>query len=112
LCSVTEGLGTSLFDALACRKAIVATTAGGIPEVVANGATGILVPPRDHESMARAIIDLLRDDEKRRAFGEAGRRRACERFSAEQMVSGTLQVYGRVAAPSAQLQCQHGRPAP
>ncbi|HEY3883959.1 MAG TPA: glycosyltransferase [Vicinamibacterales bacterium] len=110
--SVTEGLGTSLFDAMACRKAIVATTAGGIPEVVANGATGILVPPRDHESMARAIIDLLRDDEKRRAFGEAGRRRACERFSAEQMVSGTLQVYGRVAAPSAQLQCQHGRPAP
>ena len=47
--SVTEGLGTSLLDAMACGKPIVATTAGGIPEVVADGETGLLVPPRDHD---------------------------------------------------------------
>src|SRR5439155_9013937 len=45
--SVTEGLGTSLLDAMACAKPIVATTAGGMPEVVADGQTGLLVPPRD-----------------------------------------------------------------
>ena len=45
--SVTEGLGTSLLDAMACGRPIVATTAGGMPEVVQDGKTGILVPPRD-----------------------------------------------------------------
>ncbi len=57
--SVTEGLGTSLLDAMACRNPIVATTTGGIPEVVADGKTGLLVPPRDHEAMANAIMTLL-----------------------------------------------------
>ena len=61
--SVTEGLGTSLLDAMACGKPIVATTAGGMPEVVKDGKTGILVPPRDHEAMAEAIVRLLKDDE-------------------------------------------------
>ena len=51
--SVTEGLGTSLLDAMACGKPIVATSAGGIPEVVVDGETGFLVAPRDHEAMAR-----------------------------------------------------------
>ena len=60
--SVTEGLGTSLLDAMACGKPIVATTAGGIPEVVVDGETGFLVPPRDHEAMAAAIVRLLKDE--------------------------------------------------
>ena len=51
--SVTEGLGTSLLDAMACSRAIVATRAGGIPEVVEDGVTGLLVEPRDHHAMAR-----------------------------------------------------------
>ena len=53
--SITEGLGTSLLDAMACGKPIVATSAGGIPEVVVNGETGFLMPPRDHQAMARAL---------------------------------------------------------
>ena len=60
--SVTEGLGTSLLDAMACGKPIVATTAGGIPEVVLDGETGLLVPPRDHQAMADAIVRLLKDE--------------------------------------------------
>ena len=95
--SVTEGLGTSLLDAMACGKAIVATTAGGIPEVVRDGETGTLVPPRDHVSMANAIVTLLKDAELRGRMGAAGLALVRERFSAERMVEETLNVYRRVA---------------
>jgi len=95
--SVTEGLGTSLLDAMACGKPIVATTAGGMPEVVADGRTGILVPPRDHAAMAEALIRLLSDAALRAEMGAAGVARARARFSAERMVQDTLDVYKRVA---------------
>jgi glycosyltransferase involved in cell wall biosynthesis len=95
--SVTEGLGTSLLDAMACGKPIVATRAGGIPEVVVDGETGLLVPPRDHEAMAEAIVTLLRDRALRARIGHAGEVRVGERFSAERMVQDTLAVYERVA---------------
>src|SRR5438067_376414 len=57
--SVTEGLGTSLLDAMACARPIVATSAGGIPEIVESGVTGTLVPPRDAHALAGAIVLLL-----------------------------------------------------
>ena len=94
--SVTEGLGSSLLDAMACEKAVVATTAGGIPEAVVDRETGLLVPPRDHEAMARAIVALLTDERARRAMGAAGLRRVRERFSVERMVRDTLKIYARV----------------
>src|SRR5919201_4478883 len=59
--SVTEGLGTSLLDAMACRRPIVATAAGGIPEVVDDNVNGLLVPPRDHAALAEAIVRALQD---------------------------------------------------
>jgi glycosyltransferase involved in cell wall biosynthesis len=95
--SVTEGLGTSLLDAMACAKPVVATTAGGMPEVVVEGETGVLVPPRDHEAMADAIVLLLRDRALRSRMGQAGEARVRERFSSERMVENTLAVYQRVA---------------
>jgi glycosyltransferase involved in cell wall biosynthesis len=95
--SVTEGLGTSLLDAMACGKPIVATTAGGMPEVVVDGRTGLLVPPRDHEAMADAIVRLLRDASTREEMAAAGLARVRARFSAERMVQDTLEVYRRVA---------------
>lgn len=95
--SVTEGLGTSLLDAMACRRPVVATTAGGIPEVVVDGETGILVPPRDHEAMAAAIVKLLQDPQLRERMGHAGLVRARRRFSAEQMVHDTLRAYQQAA---------------
>src|SRR6185369_10524964 len=70
--SVTEGLGTSLLDAMACSRPIVATTAGGIPEIVEDGVNGLLVGPRDHVAMARAMVDLLTNESRRREMGEAG----------------------------------------
>jgi len=95
--SVTEGLGTSLLDAMACGKPIVATSAGGIPEVVVDGQTGILVPPRDSEALARAITALLRDEHAQQVMGAEGLLRVREKFSAERMVQDTLAVYRRVA---------------
>jgi glycosyltransferase involved in cell wall biosynthesis len=95
--SVTEGLGTSLLDAMACSKAIVATQAGGVPEVVEEGRTGFLAEPRDHHAMARSIIRLLKEEPLRRQMGEAGFARVRERFTVERMVAGTAAVYERVA---------------
>ena len=95
--SVTEGLGTALLDAMACSRPIVATSAGGIPEVVEDGVTGTLVPPRDHAAMARAILALLGDEALRRRMGEAGLARVNARFTVERMVAETAAVYARVA---------------
>jgi glycosyltransferase involved in cell wall biosynthesis len=95
--SVTEGLGTSLLDAMACSRAVVATRTGGIPEVVADGDTGLLVEPRDHDAMAAAIVRLLRDEPMRRRMATAGFARVTERFTVARMVSETAAVYARVA---------------
>ncbi len=94
--SVTEGLGTSLLDAMACGKPVVATTVGGIPEVVVHDETGLLVPPRDPPAMAAAIVRLLADPGLRRQMGEAGLARVRTHFSAETMVQNTLRVYQQV----------------
>ena len=91
--SVTEGLGTSLLDAMACGRAVVATRVGGIPEVVKDGETGILVPPRDPAALAAAISRLLGDAALRQQMGANGLARAQARFTAERMVQRTLAVY-------------------
>ncbi|HET9263819.1 MAG TPA: glycosyltransferase family 4 protein [Vicinamibacterales bacterium] len=95
--SITEGLGTSLLDAMASGKPVVATAAGGIPEVVVDGETGFLVPPRDHEAMANSLVTLLKDEQLRQRMGRAGLVRARRKFSADRMVQQTLRVYERVA---------------
>lgn len=97
LSSVTEGLGTSLLDAMACARPIVATRAGGIPEVVEHRVNGLLVEPRQAEALAAAIVELLNDAALRRQMGEAGFIRASRRFTLERMIAGTAAVYSRVA---------------
>jgi glycosyltransferase involved in cell wall biosynthesis len=68
-----------------------------VPEVVGDGTTGLLVPPRDHDAMAAALVTLLQDEALRRRMGLAGEARVRERFSAERMVRETSEVYERVA---------------
>ncbi len=91
--SITEGLGSAVLEAMACRKAVVGTEAGGIPEAVVDGETGVLVPPRNDAALAAAIVRLLRDAAMRTRFGEAGYKRVEEHFSAERMVARVLAVY-------------------
>jgi glycosyltransferase involved in cell wall biosynthesis len=98
---VQEGLGTSVLDALAMRRPVVATTAGGIPEMIEHGVHGLLVPPADPAALAAALIGLLDDPGRARALGEAGRARVEREFSAAQMVAGTLAEYERLLASRA-----------
>jgi glycosyltransferase involved in cell wall biosynthesis len=95
--SVTEGLGTSILDAMACSVPVVATAAGGIPEIVDDGVTGVLVPPRDHRALAAALKRLLADAPLRRQMALAGFDRVRQRFTVERMVDETAAVYARVA---------------
>ncbi|MBI3995510.1 MAG: glycosyltransferase [Nitrospirae bacterium] len=91
-----EGLGTSLLDAMAMARPVVATRVGGIPEMVEDGVNGRLVPPRDPDALAGALIDLIRRPDERKRMGAAGRARMLKLFSAEAMVEQTEGVYHRV----------------
>ena len=100
--SVTEGLGTSVLDAMACGRPVVSTRAGGLPEIVDHERTGLLVPLRDPSAMADAIVRLLTDDALRARYGAAGLQRIRERFNADRMVDETVEVYARaVGTPHA-----------
>jgi len=102
--SLFEGLGTSLLDAMALSKAIVASDTGGIPEAVAHGETGLLVPPRDARELATAIVRLLKDPARREKMGRAGLERVKRLFSAEQMVEKTLGVYENLKSKNWKLE--------
>jgi glycosyltransferase involved in cell wall biosynthesis len=95
-----EGLCTAAMDAQAAGLPVVATTAGGLPEVVADGVTGRLVPPRDPEALAGAILELLRDRKARARMARAAAEAAARRFDKARMVEGTLRVYGELTGPS------------
>jgi glycosyltransferase involved in cell wall biosynthesis len=93
LSSRLEGLGTSILDAMAFSRPIVATSAGGIPDAVVDRVTGRLVPPGDVASLSRALVDVLRDPGLQESLGKAGRSRFLEHFTAERMVGETLKAY-------------------
>jgi len=93
--SLTEGLGSAILEAMAASRPVVATRAGGIPEVVRDNATGLIVPPHDEPALATAIVRLLQDPALRDRFGQAGRQRVVGEFSVERLVNGTASVYER-----------------
>lgn len=111
LSSVTEGLGTALLDAMACRRPVVATRTGGVDEAVDDGRTGLLVDPHDEAGLARAIVAMLEDEALRVRMGEAGRARVEERFSVERLIQDTLDAYERVLNPDALKGVLTGGPA-
>lgn len=96
MASHLEGLGTSLLDAMAMARPVVATRVGGIPEIVMDGITGRLVPPRDPAALAGALIDLIRRPAERTEMGRAGRERMLSSFSAEAMVAATESLYLKI----------------
>jgi len=112
--SVYEPLGIVNLEAMACGAAVVGTATGGIPEVVEDGVTGRLVPieqmqdgtgtPIDPDrfvaDLASALTEVTADRHRAREFGEAGRRRAAERFSWTQIAAQTEELYAAVVAAS------------
>lgn len=92
-----EGFSNAILEAMAAGLPVVACDVGGNAEAVVGGKTGRLVPPRCPGRLAEAISGLLRDEGKRRAMGEAGRRRAGERFSLVRMVAEVEAMYGSLA---------------
>jgi glycosyltransferase involved in cell wall biosynthesis len=91
--SVYEGFGLPAAEANACGTPVVATTAGAFPEVIAEGETGILVPPGQPEPLAGAIESLLRDRARRVEMGAAGARRIAEKFSWRACAEKTVALY-------------------
>lgn len=100
LSSYLEGLGSSLLDAMASRLPVVATRTGGIPEIVIEGETGVLVPPRDPEALAQAILRLYKDRELAARFGRRGYEVVHQKFSAEAMARRVVAVYERIGLSS------------
>lgn len=97
LSSREEGMGSVLLDALAFGVPVAATRAGGIPEIVADGETGVLAAVSNPDALAQAIARLLGDPDLRARMGAAARARAA-RFSMERTAELTLAVYERVLA--------------
>jgi glycosyltransferase involved in cell wall biosynthesis len=94
-----EGLPLSLLEAMCAGLAVVATDVAGHRDVVVHGKTGLLVPPDDSAALANAVASLVSDPARRRAMGEAGRRRAFEEFGIGLMVDATAAIYRRAVAP-------------
>lgn len=92
LSSYLEGLGTSVLDAMAAGLPVVATEVGGVPEIVRHETTGLLVPPRDPDALARAMALLAADPELRARMGARGREFARE-FGADRTAAATRRLY-------------------
>ena len=94
--SVQEGLGTAVLDALALAKPVVATNAGGLPEIIHDGKTGRLVAPADPEALADGIVDMLTRVQAAKAMANEGRVMVQKYFSIEAMVDNNIEVYKKV----------------
>jgi glycosyltransferase involved in cell wall biosynthesis len=97
LSSIVEGMCAALIDAMAASKPAVATDAGAVSEVMVDGETGFLVPPRDHAAMAARLVTLLKDAGLRSWMGGAALARVRRSFTVARMVEETAAVYARLA---------------
>jgi glycosyltransferase involved in cell wall biosynthesis len=102
--SEPEPFGLVVVEAMATGVPVVATAQGGPAEIVLDGVTGRLVPPRDPDAMAAAVLSLVDDPATAARMGAAGRARACERYSAAQYLAGVRAVYDSVLGASAQAE--------
>ncbi len=96
LASIGEAFGNVLTEAMACGAPVVATRSGGIPEVVTDGETGLLVPPSNPSAFADAIRTLAGRPDLRQEMGRRGRERVCDQFTLEQFAVKTLRLYESV----------------
>lgn len=91
--SFSEGLPLSVLEGMAQGLPIVATTVGGIPEVVTQNQEGILVPPKDAEALADALAQVVQNPELRRTLGKAGKCRVADEFTFTGMLDAYETIY-------------------
>ena len=101
--SIYEPLGIVNLEAMACGTAVVGSRTGGIPEVVADGETGLLVPVGEPEALAAALNALLGDPDRAGAMGQAGRKRAVAEFGWPAIAAQTAELYAELALPRGDL---------
>jgi glycosyltransferase involved in cell wall biosynthesis len=97
LSSNNEGSPVALIEAMAAARPVVATDVGGVAEVVRDGETGLLVPPRDSDALAAGLLEILRSPGRARAFGSAGRARVYPRHAAGRLVADVERLYLELA---------------
>jgi len=96
LSSLSEGTPVTLIEAMAAGKPVVATRVGGVPDLIRDGETGVLVPPRDAAALAQAMIALLHDAERRHRLGAAARRSVYPEYEVARLVDRTRRLYDQV----------------
>lgn len=96
--SLSEALSISVLEAMAFQKPVIATKVGGVPEVVVDGETGVLVPARDASALAEAMLTLLSSPERARAMGIAGRARVEAHFSSDVILRQIEELYDELVA--------------
>ncbi len=89
-----EGMPLVILEAAALKKAVIASAVGGVPEIVQDGVTGILIPPSDPQALAVAMLKLLKAPQLAMDMGDAGFRRVRDHFSTSQMTHRILELYG------------------
>jgi len=95
-CSRNEGTPVSLIEACAAGRPVIGTQVGGIPDIIAAGVNGLLVPSGNASALAAAINELIADPVRRRSMGIAGRQMVMEKHGSDRMVSDLKDVYSRL----------------
>jgi glycosyltransferase involved in cell wall biosynthesis len=95
----TEGLGVVLVEALSFRTPVVASNVGGIPDVIKDGVTGLLVPQKDSQALADAVVRVLQDPALAEAVAEGGLRHARDYFDWGRITAQLMDIYAAVARP-------------
>jgi glycosyltransferase involved in cell wall biosynthesis len=96
--SLMEATSIAGLEAMACGLPLIGTTVGGIPEIISDGDSGLLVEPRDERALAGAMLRLLEDQSLRTSLGREARRRVETEFAWSEIARRTCEVYDRVLA--------------
>jgi glycosyltransferase involved in cell wall biosynthesis len=96
LSSLNEGLPVAVIEAMASAKPVVAADVGGVGELVLNGETGIIVPPRDSDALAGGIVDILSNSDKIKEMGRKARERAYPKYSIKRLIGDIENLYDQL----------------